>query len=146
MYYSPPYTFHNNIIVSLPKRHTIQHQSPQYNYCKMFEGSKHCRQSSPLPSSVGRNNQVTTPTCTYPHTKPQCYGILSSELYEAKRWQDDPLYQAPMIVTDEGSQLFIGEIVEVLDDVMVKVCSHGKVIKFMTKVKKTAILPNAGYY
>jgi UDP-2,3-diacylglucosamine pyrophosphatase LpxH len=42
-----------------------------------------------------------------------------------------------MIVTDEGLQLFVGEIVEVLDDAKVKeVCSHGKVIKFMTKVKK----------
>ena len=66
------------------------------------------------------------------------YGILHyvSEVYEAKRWHDDPLYQAPMIVTDDGSQLFVGDIVEVLDDDMSHVRSHAKVIKFMTKVKK----------
>ena len=57
--------------------------------------------------------------------------ILCSELYEAKRWHDNPLYQAPMIVTDDGSQLFVGDIVEVLND---DVSSHAKVIKFMTKV------------
>ena len=54
-----------------------------------------------------------------------------SELYEAKRWHDDPLYQAPMIVTDDGSQLFVGEIVEVLDNEIVKVYNYGKIIKFM---------------
>ena len=72
--------------------------------------------------------------CTYPHT----INIISllSELYEAKRWHDDPLYQAPMIVTNDGSQLFVGEIVEVLDDEIIKVCNHGKIIKFMSKVTK----------
>ena len=41
-----------------------------------------------------------------------------------------------MIVTDDGSQLFVGDIVEVLNDKMLHVYSHAKVIKFMTKVKK----------
>ena len=37
------------------------------------------------------------------------YSILHyvSEVYEAKRWHDDPLYQAPMNVTDDGSQLIL---------------------------------------
>lgn len=41
-----------------------------------------------------------------------------------------------MIITDDGSQLFVGEIVEVLDNEIIKVCSYGKVIKLMSKVKK----------
>ena len=47
-----------------------------------------------------------------------------------------------MIVTDDGSQLFVGDIVEVLND---DVSSHAKVIKFMTKVK-TVTLQNHDHY
>ena len=57
----------------------------------------------------------------------------------AKRCHDDPLYQAPMIITDDGSQLFVGDIVEVLDNKMLYVCSHAKVIKFITKEVKPMV-------
>ena len=36
--------------------------------------------------------------------------LLFSEIYEAKRWHDDPIYHTPMIIQQE-KQIFIGDIV-----------------------------------
>ena len=32
-------------------------------------------------------------------------------MYEANRWHEDPLYQAPMAICDNGLQVFQGNIV-----------------------------------
>ena len=57
--------------------------------------------------------------------------IHISEVYEAKRWHNDPHYQAPMIISKDGQHIFAGDTVEILDHVSY---SHAKVIKFMTEV------------
>ena len=53
-----PHYINYSYTVSLPKRHSIPRQSPQYHHCKMLKSSEYSCKSSPLPSSVRWSDQV----------------------------------------------------------------------------------------
>ena len=69
--------------------------------------------------------------CTVYHVFTVCPCVY--EVYEARRWHDDPQYQAPMIITEDGSHIFVGDIVETTG------CIHSHV-KFMTKVYRAIFM------
>ena len=55
--------------------------------------------------------------------------LFFSEMYEAKRWHDDPRFFAPMITIMGETQVFVGDIIHIQDHEY-REC-YAKVIKFM---------------
>ena len=67
---------------------------------------------------------MLTLTCTY---------YACSEIYEGRRWHEDPRFQAPMIINHTGEEhIYVGDIVYILDSEYGR--CNAKVLKFVTEV------------